>query len=175
MVEEKQYAVDQEKLKEYFPMEVASHHSSYCTLSWHVFFKVVTAGLMDIYQRILGLKFTKIEGGEVMCILFCVVIACSCNAHLQVWHEDVEQWRVDDATTGGTIGYFYLDLYPRLQITGVLLTEPGSNSISLFSLRDGKYGHACMMQLQPGCLDSEGKRQKSVVVMITNFSKVGDR
>jgi len=112
MVEEKQYAVDQEKLKEYFPMEV------------------VTAGLMDIYQRILGLKFTKIEGGEM-------------------WHEDVEQWRVDDATTGDTIGYFYLDLYPR----------------------DGKYGHACMMQLQPGCLDSQGKRQKSVVVMITNFSK----
>ena len=75
---------------------------------------------MDIYQRILGLKFTKIEGGEGMCIPYCVVIACLCNAHLQVWHEDVEQWRVDDATTGGTIGYFYLDLYPRLQITGVL-------------------------------------------------------
>ena len=30
-----------------------------------------------------------------------------------------------------------------------------------------------MMQLQPGCLDSKGERQKSVVVMITNFSKVG--
>ena len=57
MVEEKQYAVDQEKLKEYFPMEV------------------VTAGMMDIYQRILGLKFTRLEGGEV-------------------WHEDVEMWRV---------------------------------------------------------------------------------
>ena len=42
------------------------------------------------------------------------------------------------------------------------------------TFRDGKYGHACMMQLQPGCLDSQGKRQKSVVVMITNFSKVGD-
>merc|ERR1711934_698164 len=27
------------------------------------------------------------------------------------------------------------------------------------------------MQLQPGSLDSQGKRQKSVVVMITNFSK----
>ena len=56
MVEEKQYAVDQEKLKEYFPMEV------------------VTAGMMDIYQKILGLKFTRLEGGEV-------------------WHEDVEMWR----------------------------------------------------------------------------------
>ena len=42
------------------------------------------------------------------------------------------------------------------------------------TFRDGKYGHACMMQLQPGCLDAQGKRQKSVVVMITNFSKVGD-
>jgi len=112
MVEEKQYAVDQEKLKEYFPMEV------------------VTAGLMEIYQRILGLKFTKVEGGEV-------------------WHEDVEQWRVEDAATGHTIGYFYLDLHPR----------------------DGKYGHACMMQLQPGCLGAGGRRQMSVVVMITNFSK----
>merc|ERR1712034_175671 len=27
------------------------------------------------------------------------------------------------------------------------------------------------MQLQPGCMDSQGKRQKSVVVMLTNFSK----
>ena len=112
MVEEKQYAVDQEKLKEYFPMEV------------------VTAGMMDIYQKILGLKFTKLEGGAV-------------------WHEDVEMWQVDDAASGDNIGYFYLDLYPR----------------------DGKYGHACMMQLQPACLDKDGKRQKSVVVMLTNFSK----
>jgi len=112
MVEEKQYAVDQEKLKEYFPMEV------------------VTAGMMDIYQKILGLKFTKLEDVEV-------------------WHEDVEMWKVDDLQSGENIGFFYLDLYPR----------------------DGKYGHACMMQLQPGCLDKDGKRQKSVVVMLTNFSK----
>ena len=112
MVEEKQYAVDQEKLKEYFPMEV------------------VTAGMMDIYQKILGLKFTRLEEGEV-------------------WHEDVEMWKVNDLESGENIGYFYLDLYPR----------------------DGKYGHACMMQLQPACLDKEGERQKSVVVMITNFSK----
>jgi len=112
MVEEKLYAVDQEKLKEYFPMEV------------------VTSGLMDIYQKILGLKFTKVEDADV-------------------WHDEVELFRVDDLSSGETIGYFYLDLYPR----------------------DGKYGHACMMQLQAGCLDDQGNRQKSVVVMITNFSK----
>jgi len=112
LVEERMYAVDQQKLKEYFPMEV------------------VTQGLMDIYQKILGLRFTKVEGGEV-------------------WHDDVEMFRVDDLETGATIGYFYLDLYPR----------------------DGKYGHACMMQLQSGTIGADGQRQKSVVVMITNFSK----
>ena len=72
MVEEKQYAVDQEKLKEYFPMEVTIDKSCDKKLiigeliTTTIFTKVVTAGLMDIYQRILGLKFTKIEGGEVM-------------------------------------------------------------------------------------------------------------
>ena len=66
-----------------------------------------------------------------------------------MWHEDVEMWQVDDAKTGQNIGYFYLDLYPR----------------------DGKYGHACMMQLQPACLDKTGERQKSVVVMLCNFAK----
>merc|ERR550517_1596469 len=86
--------------------------------------------MMDIYQKILGLKFTRLKEGEV-------------------WHEDVEMWKVDDLQSGDNIGYFYLDLYPR----------------------DGKYGHACMMQLQPACLDKAGKRQKSVVVMLTNFSK----
>ena len=62
MVEEKNYAVDQEKLKEYFPVDV------------------VTSGLMDIYQSILGLKFTKLENPEV-------------------WHEDVEMYQVQLITS----------------------------------------------------------------------------
>jgi len=112
MVEEKLYAVDQSKLREYFPIEV------------------VTSGIMDIYQEILGLKFTKIKEGEV-------------------WHDDVEMWKVNDKISGENLGFFYLDLYPR----------------------DGKFGHACAIQLQPGCLDGQGRRQKSVVAMLTNFRK----
>ena len=39
--------MDKEKLKEYFPLET------------------VTSGMLDIYQRLLGLEFIKLEGGEV--------------------------------------------------------------------------------------------------------------
>ena len=47
---------------------------------------VVTEGLMEIYQRLLGLKFNKLTGGG------------------EVWHEDVELFQVDDATAGENLG-----------------------------------------------------------------------
>lgn len=110
--EEADFNVDYETVKQYFPLNI------------------VTAGLLQIYQDLLGLKFKEVSDPDV-------------------WHPEVQKFSVTDENTGENMGYFYLDLHPR----------------------DGKYTHACVCSLQPGCLMIDGTRQLPVGAMLANFTK----
>ena len=71
LVEETRYAVDKEKLKEYFPLET------------------VTKGLLEIYQGLLGLTFTECDNPsawheEVKLVRFSVLTK-SLDLHKKDW------------------------------------------------------------------------------------------
>jgi thimet oligopeptidase len=70
----KDYNINNEALKDYFPMEQC------------------LKGMMDIYQKLLGFEFKKVNNPSV-------------------WHEEVEMYEVYES--GQLRGRFYLDLFPR--------------------------------------------------------------
>ena len=72
-------AVDKEKIKDYFPMET------------------VTRGLLEVYQKLLGVKFREIQD----------------KAASADWSKDAKLYEITDASGGEPIGYFYMDLFPR--------------------------------------------------------------
>ena len=76
------YKVDEEAIKDYFPLHV------------------VTAGMLQVYEELLSLKFNKVSAPAV-----------------KPWHEDVELFAVSDATTGEFMGHFWLDLFPRYRLS----------------------------------------------------------
>ncbi len=76
ILREEKYAYDEEEVRQYFPVDR------------------VVAGVMSVYQRILGVTFREVKGGPV-------------------WHPDVRLFEIVDGKSGKLIGHFYLDLYPR--------------------------------------------------------------
>ena len=70
----KQYQVNNEELRAYFPMEQC------------------LKGMFDIYQKLLGLEFRKVQ-------------------HPSVWQQDVEMYEVYEGNK--LKGRFYMDLFPR--------------------------------------------------------------
>jgi thimet oligopeptidase len=70
------YAVDAEQVRQYFPVD-------------HVVRQV-----MDIYQELLGVKFTEVLPADA-------------------WAPGVREFQVKDAAGGTLLGVLYLDLFPR--------------------------------------------------------------
>lgn len=68
------YQVDNEKVREYFPLDT------------------VVAGLFDIYQTILGVRFVE-------------------EKNVPVWHPTVRKFRIE--RSGKAVAYFFMDLFPR--------------------------------------------------------------
>ncbi|TGZ75517.1 hypothetical protein CRM22_000320 [Opisthorchis felineus] len=118
LIKEKDYAVDHHHLKKYFPL------------------RAVKAGVLRLYQHLLGLTFARVNTTDV-------------------WHPDVEMYSVTDTDTKELLGYMYLDLHPR----------------------EGKFGHAAVFGLQPGCLrrketasGEDVERQVAVAAIVANFT-----
>ncbi len=70
------YQIDPEEVRQYFPLDV------------------VTAGLMETYQKLFGLEFTEVKPAKA-------------------WHEDAQLFEVRDSRDQRLVGHFYLDLFPR--------------------------------------------------------------
>ena len=94
-------------------------------------FEHVTTQLLSIYSQLLGLKFTKATDQPV-------------------WHEDVVCYLVTDAKDGHSVGYFYMDMFPR----------------------ESKYSHAALFPLQAQLAStSTAAGQIGVCSLVCNFTK----
>ncbi|UYV67343.1 THOP1 [Cordylochernes scorpioides] len=152
-VEEIQFSVDQNQLRKYFPLQA------------------LTQRLLDIYQ--VWCRTAQKESMSCPCqeglgdLLNIPQIVCSRGGVWQlvlglqfaeqegaeVWHPDVRMFSVSDSTSGELLGYFFMDLFPR----------------------EGKYNHAAMFELQPGCLLPDGSRQVAVAALVANFTNLDDK
>lgn len=93
------YNVDAQKIKEYFPADL------------------VTEQMLVVYQKLLGLKFRRIEDAAT-------------------WHPDVKFYEITDAAGGEPIAYFYMDLFPR---EGKYKHAAAFSLITGRQLSDGRY------------------------------------
>lgn len=88
---EKDYALDQNKIAEFFPL------------------MPTITGMLNIFEELFGLIFVEITGEDRDAIS-----ETGKGADI-VWHEDVKLFSVwdDEGEGSGFVGYLYLDLHPR--------------------------------------------------------------
>ncbi|OMJ22604.1 Thimet oligopeptidase [Smittium culicis] len=91
ILKERLYNVDDEEVKQYFSISQ------------------VTTGLLETYQKMLGLTFTQVDNSTG-------------------WHKDATLYTVVDTKTKDFVGHFWMDLHPR---------EGKYNHAACWSLRPG--------------------------------------
>jgi len=91
---------------------------------------LVVEQMLGVYQKLLGVRFREIPGGLT-------------------WNPDAKLFEISDASGGGPIAYFYMDLFPR----------------------EGKYKHAAAFELVTGRLRTDGTYQKPVSAIVANLDK----
>ncbi len=89
---------------------------------------IVIANMFEIFGNLFGVKFEIVD--------------------IPTWHKDVKSYKVSDEETGKTIGYIYMDLYPR----------------------DGKYKHAACFDLIDGELKEDGTYQQPFTAIVANLN-----
>jgi thimet oligopeptidase len=114
----KKYQVNSEELREFFPMDQCLR------------------GMFDIYQRLLGLEFKKVNNPSV-------------------WHEEVELYEVYEGEN--LKGRFYMDLYPRPN------KETWFYGVNLTSGKSTKKGYEIPVAMLLGNFTKPSKTQPSLL------------
>ena len=89
-------------------------------------------GIFGVYGNLFGITFEEVKGAKV-------------------WSEGVQLFRVKNTSDGATVGYLYLDLYPR----------------------EGKFGHFAAFPLITGRM-KDGTRSTPVMAIVGNFPAPAD-
>ncbi len=92
--------------------------------------ETVTKGMFSVYEELLGVRFREAAGAPT-------------------WHPEVKLYEVADSSSGATVGWFYMDLFPR----------------------EGKYKHAAAFDLIKGRRLADGTYQAPISAMVANFPK----
>lgn len=86
---ETEYAVDQVKVSEYFPLD-----------------RTITS-MLHIFESLFSMHFVQLSAADL------AELSPSGNAEEMTWHEDVIAFAVWEGDNSGFVGYLYMDLYPR--------------------------------------------------------------
>jgi thimet oligopeptidase len=114
----------------YYTNRLKKEKYAFDTEALRVYFpyQATLQGMFAIYQRIFGLKFTQVEPPYT-------------------WAPGVQLWVVEDATTGLTMGAFYLDMFPR----------------------EGKFNHFANFPQLRGRFLPDGRYELPLAALVCNF------